>query len=45
MAWWRPFTRGYRPRRMRPVTAVIIAGLLVLIVGAFLLQVYLAGGL
>jgi hypothetical protein len=30
---------------MRPVTAIVIAGLLVLIVGAFLLQVYLADGL
>jgi hypothetical protein len=30
---------------MRPVTAIVIAGLLVLILGAFLWQLYLAGGL
>ncbi len=28
---------------MRPVTAIVIAALLVLIVGAFLWQLYLAG--
>ncbi len=35
---------SYRPRPMRPVTAFVIAGLLVLIVGAFLWQLYLADG-
>ena len=29
---------------MRPVSAIVIAALLVLIVGAFLWQLYLAGG-
>ena len=29
---------------MRPVTAIVIAALLVLIVGAFLWQLYLVGG-
>jgi hypothetical protein len=30
---------------MRPVTAIVIAGLLVLIVGAFFVQVYVGGAL